>query len=303
MIHGGEVLGALYIGSEEKETFTDSHDDENFMRTQEDLRFVTIMAGFGAAGIRRTRDVISLLEAARNKAEVEAEAESAKTLSRWTGHAVKNAIWIIAGRAKLLRETAQTDEERKPLDVILRQARKADYIAEKFRYASMKSEIHRRRTDLHKLIASAREEAMMRVSGASEVEVQEDCDEQIGEVEVDPVEMKEALFNLMTNALKAMPQGGTLTLETKQSNDCLTISVRDTGRGISEENQKHLFNPFFSTTSGGLGLGLWLTKRIVENHNGEIQLDSREGEGTTVTIRLPLEGGKNSGNETTNPDS
>jgi two-component system sensor histidine kinase AtoS len=224
-------------------------------------------------------------------------------MSRWIGHAVKNAIWIIAGRAQLLLESVKMDKEQKDLEIILRQVRRVNYILEKFRYASMKSETHLRRTNLNKLITYVREEVMSVIATSKKVRVKENCNKQIAEVEIDPVEMKEALFNLITNALNAMPKkGGILTLETKQSNGWLIISISDNGRGISKENQKYLFKPFFSTTSDGLGLGLWIVKRIVENHNGEIQLKSRKGEGTNVVIKLPLEGGKNIGDKTTNPN-
>jgi two-component system, NtrC family, sensor kinase len=227
-----------------------------------------------------------------------------KTLSLWTGHAVKNRNWVISGRAKLLRESAETDKERNDLDVILRKAHEIDRILEKFRYVSMKSEaaIHPRPTNLHHLITSTLEEVMKR-SPDQTVKLKKDFDDALGEVRIDPVEMKEVLTNLFVNALNAMPDGGTLTLETRCDNRWLRISIRDTGRGISPENQKYLFKPFFSTTSGGLGLGLWLARQIVENHVGKLDLKNRDEEkGAEALIKLPLEGGEPSG-EVENSDS
>jgi signal transduction histidine kinase len=284
---------------------------QSFVETVGGQIRVESQLGQGATAIQQTREAMKLIEAIEEKVEAEVELDNAKakaewieTLSLWTGHAVKNRNWVISGRAKLLRESASTDKERNDLDVILRKAYEIDRILEKFRYVSMKSEvaIHPRPTALHHLIASTLEEVKRR-SSDWKVTVQKDFDDALGEVQIDPVEMKEVLTNLVTNALRAMPDGGTLTLKTKRDNGWLRISISDTGRGISAENQKHLFKPFFSTTSGGLGLGLWLARQIVENHGGELDLKNRDEEkGAEALIKLPLEGGEPSG-EVENSDS
>ena len=70
--------------------------------------------------------------------------------------------------------------------------------------------------------------------------------------------------------------------------DCLELTVKDARRGISPENLKHLFTPFFSTKEKGTGLGLTICRSLIEQHQGEISIDSKLGEGTTCLIRLPL---------------
>ncbi len=102
-----------------------------------------------------------------------------------------------------------------------------------------------------------------------------------------------ALVNIFANALQAMPSGGTLALRTSllngsDGNGLLELQVRDTGQGIPKEAVKKIFNPFFTTREKGTGLGLAIVKTIVDNHRGQIEVTSREGEGTTISIRLPL---------------
>jgi signal transduction histidine kinase len=100
--------------------------------------------------------------------------------------------------------------------------------------------------------------------------------------------MKSCLFNVVTNAFQAMPVGGTLSLTTEEQEGRFVLRVSDTGVGVSKENLTRLFEPFFTTKSQGLGLGLAMTKRVIEEHGGKIEFSSIEGQGSEVTISLPL---------------
>ena len=102
-----------------------------------------------------------------------------------------------------------------------------------------------------------------------------------------------AIVNLLSNALQAMPDGGTLSLDTvlfngKKGPPQLELRIADTGPGIPPEALKKIFNPFFTTREKGTGLGLAIVQTIIDTHNGEIEVISGEGEGTTIVIRLPL---------------
>jgi len=105
---------------------------------------------------------------------------------------------------------------------------------------------------------------------------------------LDPDLIKTCIFNVILNAFQAMPAGGDLMLSTKTSDSRAYIIIEDTGVGIAKENLPKLFDPFFSTKSTGLGLGLALTKRVVEEHGGKVDFNSIEGKGSKVTISLPV---------------
>ncbi|MBI2375246.1 MAG: HAMP domain-containing protein [Deltaproteobacteria bacterium] len=105
---------------------------------------------------------------------------------------------------------------------------------------------------------------------------------------VDPDLMKQVFLNLVINGIQAMPSGGVLELDVRESAEgAIEVAVLDQGIGISDENQKRLFSPFFSTKPKGTGLGLYVAKQLVETQRGEIRVSSRLGEGTTFTVRLP----------------
>ena len=113
--------------------------------------------------------------------------------------------------------------------------------------------------------------------------------ESVPRLELDADQLKQAFFNLLKNAYQALPAaGGTITLRTQVRNYEVMISVEDDGPGISAENMGTLFEPYRTTKAGGTGLGLLIVRRIVRAHGGEIEVDSREGEGTTVSLFLPL---------------
>ncbi len=108
---------------------------------------------------------------------------------------------------------------------------------------------------------------------------------------VDPELIKTCIFNIILNAFQSMPEGGDLTVITKTSNGKAYIIVEDTGVGVSKENMQKLFDPFFSTKSTGLGLGLAMTKRVIEEHGGKADFQSTEGKGSVMTISLPVREG------------
>jgi two-component system NtrC family sensor kinase len=111
-----------------------------------------------------------------------------------------------------------------------------------------------------------------------------------GAVNADFGQLRQAFMNILLNACDATPAGGTLTLASRllPQERALEISVADTGAGIAPELLSRIFDPFFTTKEKGTGLGLSVVYGIVEKHGGSMQVESRVGQGTTMTIRLPL---------------
>jgi signal transduction histidine kinase len=104
---------------------------------------------------------------------------------------------------------------------------------------------------------------------------------------LDETSIRAAVTNLVLNAVQAMPAGGTLRVETSREGGALRLTVSDTGVGMTGEQLEKIFEPFYSTKSQGLGLGMPYVKKVVEEHRGEIAVTSRPGEGTTIRVSLP----------------
>src|SRR5678815_969057 len=94
-------------------------------------------------------------------------------------------------------------------------------------------------------------------------------------------------MNLIVNAIEAMPDGGTLSINSKWTEETLQLEITDTGQGIPEDQIKKIFEPFYTTKEQGLGLGMPYAKKIIEEHGGSLSLNSKAGEGTSIRITLP----------------
>jgi len=120
------------------------------------------------------------------------------------------------------------------------------------------------------------------------IEVIKEFSPSLPTVMADYDQLQQVCANLILNAIQAMPEGGRLTLRTSAGDSQLKMEVQDTGCGISQENMRKLFTPFFSTKGKGkgVGLGLPVAYGIIQRHQGKIEVESEEGKGTTFTIYL-----------------
>ena len=107
-------------------------------------------------------------------------------------------------------------------------------------------------------------------------------------VTVDPQQFRQAIWNLCLNAVQAMPEGGELRVGASVHDGRLEVRVTDTGEGITTEDLPHVFEPFFSTKDQGTGLGLALVHRIVQDHGGDVEVQSVPGAGTTFVVSVPV---------------
>jgi signal transduction histidine kinase len=119
------------------------------------------------------------------------------------------------------------------------------------------------------------------------------CRQTLPSIEADPEQLKEVFVNLIMNACEAMEKGGSVVIHeeeavTESSNRVVVIRVSDNGPGIPESVQKKIFQPFFTTKEEGTGLGLSIVSRIIEEHRGRVYAESKEGEGATFVVMLPV---------------
>jgi signal transduction histidine kinase len=138
---------------------------------------------------------------------------------------------------------------------------------------------------------------------AAAVNISAQVDADVRAIVADPLRLKQVLLNLLTNAVKFNEQGGFVRMQVRAAGDDVVVSVRDTGRGISEEQVEHLFDPYYQAAHGdqgiGTGLGLSIIKHLVQLHGGVITVDSVPDSGSVFTVRLPQGGPQESQEETT----
>ena len=134
------------------------------------------------------------------------------------------------------------------------------------------------------------EQALERIQPPPNVTIKKHLGLGDSQVPVDEDELRQVLVNLMENACQAMTSGGTLTVGTKSHADMVEILIADTGCGIPQAHLNKIFAPFFTTKSRGTGLGLAVVKKVIDRHQGVMEVESKVGEGTTFHIRLPVGG-------------
>jgi PAS domain S-box-containing protein len=137
------------------------------------------------------------------------------------------------------------------------------------------------RTNINAMI----KETLSRVHRRNNIELRTELGH-LPEINVDKDEIKRVFMNLATNGIQAMDNGGTLTVATRKAEGFVEVSFKDTGIGISKENMEKLFTPFFTTKAKGMGVGLSICKKFVENHGGNIEVESEIGKGTVFTVKL-----------------
>jgi signal transduction histidine kinase len=209
-------------------------------------------------------------------------------------HEIRNPLSTMGLNLDLLAEefpNPETPRERRivqKLDRIRRETHRLQGILEDFLRFARVQELPTEAADLNAVVDEMRDfcEPQCAVEG---IVFRSQYDETLPSVRLDVDLFKQALLNLILNAQKAMPEGGELILRTHRDGSYAVLDVIDTGCGMDEEVQAKVFNAFFSTRSGGSGLGLPTTRKIVEAHGGTISVRSETGKGSQFTVRLPIE--------------
>jgi signal transduction histidine kinase len=143
------------------------------------------------------------------------------------------------------------------------------------------------RVDLNQTVSSIIQLLEPQIT-ANRIEVRLELMEGTASAMLDEASIHAALMNLMLNAIQSMTEGGTLTVKTERGDGRLRLTISDTGRGMTEEQVKNVFEPFYTTKSQGLGLGAPYARKVIEEHHGAVRLESRMGGGTRVEIELPV---------------
>ncbi len=204
-------------------------------------------------------------------------------------HEVKNPLNSMRLWLENLKEGLPADQEmpQQALKVLNNEIDRLDGVVKRFLDFTRPVDLRLEQTDLAALLAEVLESARPQLERAG-VQARVEFAEEVPPAYVDQHLLRQAILNLVLNAVDAMPQGGRLTLALARRGEMAEASVADTGRGIAPEHRARIFQLFFTTRPGGSGIGLASTFRIVQMHNGSIDFDSEVGRGTTFRIELPL---------------
>jgi PAS domain S-box-containing protein len=202
------------------------------------------------------------------------------------GHEIRSPLGVIKNSAYFLNmrlKDAADEKVVKHLKILEKEVNSANLIISDLLDFARKKTPTLDQTDLNETVKNTL--SIITVPENIRVEIK------LGEIPkmlLDKEQVQRACQNLILNAVQAMPEGGKLTIQTTKQDDSAKLIVGDTGVGIPKENMPKLFTPLFSTKAKGIGLGLVICRQIVESHDGNITVESRVGEGSTFTVKLPI---------------
>lgn len=209
-------------------------------------------------------------------------------LSAGMAHEIRNPLGSIKGAAEILEDPTSEGEQREFARILIREVDRLDEILSRYLRFARPSLAARVQHELKGIIESAvgLSSAYARKAG---VQIETETEKGLT-LEVEEGQIVEALLNILLNAIAASEQGGCVQVEGIRRDREIVVQIADHGAGIPEEDLTRIFLPLFSTRDGGTGLGLPIARRIIEAHRGRIEVESRQGEGTAVSIVLPLTG-------------
>jgi len=223
------------------------------------------------------------------------EYEKLSALGRLTAnvaHEIRNPITVIGGLTERLKKNISHEpKEKEYLEVILTEAKRLEEILKDVLVFSDKAFFQREMKDINKIVEDSLNIYEIACKNAS-INLNKNFGD-VPQIYIDERQVRAAISNLVSNAIDAMPEKGTLTVTTNvesiSGKSYVAVKVTDTGIGISEENLKMIYEPFFTTksTKQETGLGLPITRKIVEGHGGLIKIDSIVGKGSAFTLFFP----------------
>jgi signal transduction histidine kinase len=202
-------------------------------------------------------------------------------------HEIKNPLMIIGGFARQVGRKIQGDEASvKKLNMIVDEVQRLEKLLNEVRDFTRVREPALQEADINRVVLQVIE-LMDSALSTTGIQINLALTPEPGTCWFDPDQIKQVLINLVKNAAEAMSQGGVITIRTRRNARGVFVDVEDTGPGIPPEHLNEIFNAFFTTKEKGTGLGLAVSLKILNDHNGELLVSSRVGEGSVFSVRLP----------------
>ncbi|MBU4491644.1 MAG: PAS domain-containing protein [Euryarchaeota archaeon] len=241
------------------------------------------------------RDVTKNINMERQLMELE-KARNMRYLAAGIAHELRNPLAVISSSAQLclaeLEKTGSTalaDDLKENLGSILNNTKSADLTIKQLLDFAKPIKTNFEISQIQSVIDGVCKLVKNRCR-KKEINLIKNISNDLPEIRLDFSALTQALLNFISNAVDAVPVGGKVAVETfyRQEEDCVFILVKDTGKGVPPVMSEHLFEPFYTTKENGVGLGMSIAQRIIDAHGGNVEFESIEDEGTTVTIKLPV---------------
>ncbi len=254
------------------------------------LSGTAFLTGGVRTGVLFTFQDVTMLRRFERDSRLQQRLAAVGEMAAGIAHEIRNPLASMSGSIQLLRqELALNDEQAQLLDIVLRESARLNETIDHFLAYARPRRFRVTRVDVRRAI----HDTAMLLRNSSDLradhQVEEDVPAEPVWCDADEGQLSQIVWNLATNGLRAMPDGGVLRLGARggEGGAGAVLEVRDAGVGMYEEELERIFQPFHSTFASGTGLGMAIVHRIVSDYGGEIRVVSKPGAGTTVTVWLP----------------
>lgn len=202
-------------------------------------------------------------------------------------HEIRNPLNVLQGVVYYLKTTYPGKPDiMEHVQLIGRKITRLERFSKDLLLFAKPEELQKAEVDMNALIVQKSNEMLQFKQNDKNIQFVPHLAPDLQKIKADPLKMAEVLENIIQNACDASEKNSKIVISTTYTEKHIQLSIKDMGKGIPSDQLQHIFKPFFSTKTGGTGLGLCIAKKIVESHGGEIQVKSCEGKGTEVMIRL-----------------
>jgi signal transduction histidine kinase len=228
--------------------------------------------------------IIAIEEQLRRSEKLSTLGEMAAVLA----HEIRNPLGSIRGTAEILRDDYRPgDPKHEFIGIQIKETERLNHVVEDFLRMARQQPVELNdcsiREELETIVTLVAKDAQDRG-----ISLRLKSNEKQAIIRGDGEKLRQAFLNIVINALQATPSGGSVSILLNRAGSGFEISFHDNGSGIAQDNLQRIFEPFYTTKQDGTGLGMAVTRKIIEGHGGTLDIESEVGQGTTVSIRLPM---------------
>lgn len=297
ILNDKNVLDILNQAKEQKLQFTNIRTNIN-VNGEDKFLSITVLPLFNI--LDKVQGLVIIIQDKSREKNLEAQTVRADRLiavgelASGIAHEIRNPMGIIKTISQMLLEESDEKDLSEGLEIIVKEVDRANKVINGILNFAKPSDNEMKEISLNELfkeVVLITDKYLSTNNANMELFIGHDIN-----IVADKEKLKQVFINLIFNGVQAMDKGGKISVTTDLREKGVNISFKDTGTGIKKENLKKVFDPFFTTKEKGVGLGLSVSDRIIQDHNGYLVVDSIEGEGTQIDIYLPMQqkvGGKN----------
>ncbi|MCK4261624.1 GAF domain-containing protein [bacterium] len=281
-----EAMGVIRVYTDMRRSFSD--DEQKLLSTFAGqaaliIKNAKLYKEWGERGFQLTRSQSKLKEVREALIKKEKLAALGQMAAR-VAHEIRNPLTSIRGFSQRLFRKMEGREGQRYAEIIIGEVDRLNRVISDILDFARPLQPELKMTDMNELMREVLD--LVEIEG-SHITLKKKFSTNLPMAMVDRQHIKQALLNLIHNGIEAMAEGGNLLIGTESANGAVLVRITDSGPGIAKEVRGRIFEPFFTTKARGTGLGLALANKIIESHNGKIEVESKQGRGATFTILLP----------------